>query len=266
MKVAKLITFYFWVLLTTGSPLASGQTSASIPAKPVLAIDPNTSTVKLVIPGTTNPSIVKCQVLDVPAKVALRSEDGSIPILVAIQDPISKKSYIMPSFGNYWVAVHDPATKVNQIVSEAAFYVSRDSGIIAFILTPGGGLEWRGSYYEMSESAGNLDAAIAQFRNEKFDEVMSKELQKKSSAVFLRDAAPLYFFEATPGSSQPGDATISAIDVTDGILRLDLLSPGGEFKGSFWVDLSARKLVRAIVDGQEMDLSKPGGFGVPKNT
>ena len=95
---------------------------------------------------------------------------------------------------------------------------------------------------------------------------MSKELQKKSSAVFLRDAAPLYFFEATPGSSQPGDATISAIDVTDGILRLDLLSPGGEFKGSFWVDLSARKLVRAIVDGQEMDLSKPGGFGVPKNT
>jgi len=70
--------------------------------------------------------------------------------------------------------------------------------------------------------------------------------------VELRRAAPFPFFTAgSTGSPQPGKQTITALDLTDGVLRLDLLSEGGKYKATFWIDLKAGLLLRSVVDGKE---------------
>ena len=65
------------------------------------------------------------------------------------------------------------------------------------------------------------------------------------------------------GGSQPGKPAIKAFDLTDSILRLDLVSEGGKFTGSFWIDLKAKKTIKSVVDGVEMDLNTGTIFPVP---
>jgi len=57
-------------------------------------------------------------------------------------------------------------------------------------------------------------------------------------------------------SSQTEDPTIAAIDVTEGVLRLDLVSPAARHKGTFWFELVTQKLRRSVVDSKEVFRSK----------
>ncbi len=81
--------------------------------------------------------------------------------------------------------------------------------------------------------------------------------------------APPYYFDG-PGADIMAQAypTLTAIDVTDNILRLDYLNKTGRvFKSqtiglpkasgvpstvSLWIDLRAREVVKSVVDGDEM--------------
>ena len=54
------------------------------------------------------------------------------------------------------------------------------------------------------------------------------------------------------GSSQPGFPTVTGIDISGQVLRLDLLSSGGRYKGTFWIDLNANKLVKTVIDGKRV--------------
>jgi hypothetical protein len=77
----------------------------------------------------------------------------------------------------------------------------------------------------------------------------------------------LDFFTAhSEGGSQPGTPSIRAIDFTDGILRLDMVSEGGKFTGSFWMDFKAKKVIRSVVDGQKMDLDPEKPWPVLRKT
>jgi hypothetical protein len=89
------------------------------------------------------------------------------------------------------------------------------------------------------------------------------QADQKFSHISLVNGAPFEFFTANSlGGSQPGFPTITSAVLNDGMLQIDLTSSGGVYKGRFWIDLHARKLIRSVVNGQEMDITKMFG-GVP---
>lgn len=165
--------------------------------------------------------------------------------------------------GHSLAAISDPNTKKTYIIrGDQDFYISDKSGMIGCRQLMGTFI-WIKSYFEIPTASGKEEAAISQFVSEFDDEKLSQE-DNKFFRVLLMNAAPVAFFTAgSRGGSQPGTQTIKAIDVTDGILRLDLLSEGGKFTGSFWIDLKKQKIIKSIIDGQEMDLNTGTPFAVP---
>jgi hypothetical protein len=241
MKSAELITACIAVLLTGCTQVNSQNTPTSNSMKINLITSPSNITAKLIIPGATGLSAAKSKMMNVPAQeIKYEAQDGPGFTLIAVQDPLTRTNYIVPS---------------------SDFYVSDDSGMTAFHLSFGS-LMWRRSYFEMPDSAGDLNATVAQFVTA-FDDGKLKALQKNFSFVKLLNAAtPAFFTANSAGGSQPATGTISDIELSDGILRLDLLSPGGKFKGTFWINLKAQKIVKSTIDGTEMNLSD-SEFAVP---
>jgi|ERR1700722_3891982 len=157
----------------------------------------------------------------------------------------------------------DPYTRYNYIVSRCqSFYITYNKDVVGCLLA-GGELICKPSYFKMPLSNGDIDKTIAEFVSD-FDENKLTESESKMFRVPLSLGAPFPFFTANSlGGSQPGTPTIKAIDLKDYILRLDLLSSGNKFNGSFWIDLKARKLIKSVVDGQEMNLSTGKPFAIP---
>jgi hypothetical protein len=121
----------------------------------------------------------------------------------------------------------------------------------------------RKSYVEIPTASGGEEAAIARFAAQ-FDDAKLAQANKNPDGVILAHAAPPAFFTAgSAGGSQPGKPTIKAFDLSDSILRLDLVSEGGKFTGSFWIDLKEKKTIKSVVDGVEMDLNTGTPFPVP---
>jgi hypothetical protein len=199
--------------------------------------------VKLVIPGSSGQLVKKCQINNVSAReIIYRPTEGSeMYSLAAIYDSHSKKTFIVPSLFD--------------------FYISNGSGMLACKLSLGD-LVWCKNYFEVIKSTGDLDAAIAQFASSSDENVLRQKLNK-IYRVSLRNAAPPLFFTTNSGTSQPTTGTIKTISMTDDTLRLDMISEGGKFTGSFWIDLKAGKIIKSVIDGQEMDLNTGRSFAVP---
>lgn len=162
------------------------------------------------------------------------------------------------------VAISDPNTKKTYVFSRGhtIFFISDKSGMIgcaydgpSFVLLK--------SYVEIPTASGGEEAAIARFAAQ-FDDVKLAQANKNPNRVFLAHAAPPAFFSAgSAGGSAPGKPTIKAFDLSDSILRLDLVSEGGKVTCSFWIDLKEKKTIKSVVDGVEMDLSTGTPFPVP---
>jgi hypothetical protein len=208
--------------------------------------------IKLVIAGSSTTSLVTtCKVEDVLAQEIIYNNNKSPSDeyhLIIIKNHRSQKIYIVPASAN--------------------FYISDSSGITGCWLMTGGEFGGIKSYFETAETNEGASHVIARFKSELSEDDLNQKIEKgqkeMSFRVLLRDAAPMPFFTAhSLGGSQPGQAVIKAIDVSDGIVRLDLLSDGGKFSGTFWIDLKAKKLIQSIVEGQEMDLSTGKPFAIP---
>jgi len=80
--------------------------------------------------------------------------------------------------------------------------------------------------------------------------------------IQFRDAFPRFYFSSGTGST--AGIQVEAIELTDGILRLDLRNSFTKVPAIVWIDLNSKKVTKAIVDGKEMDLS-PAGIEARQN-
>jgi hypothetical protein len=197
--------------------------------------------VKVIAPGSSGP----------PAKKSIIENISAIPFRVRTSNGVEYA----------FAVIHDPLAKSNHVISQQNdFLISTSSGIVAchqafenFMFSK--------SFFSLPESAG-ANTTIDQFTSTfPFDDVLKLTLkfEKSTQRVMLRGAAPPGFFAAhsEKDNSQPGQPTIKNFDVVDDIVKLDLLSEEGKFSGTFWIDLKAGKVLKAIVDGKKMDIG-PG--------
>ena len=212
--------------------------------------NPKDITAKLVVPGSSGLFGAKCKIESVAAKefnhkIKAGALSGADFLFAAIHDPYTKMIYIVPS---------SPETNY--------FYISDKSGMIWCGLLEGGGFVCSKSPFEMPESAGGINVEIGRFESEYDDLKLEEGKDANMFRIGLRTAVPALFFTTHSGSSQPARGTIQAIDMADGILHLNILSDGGKYVASLWIDLKAKKVIKSIVNDQEMDLTGKA-FAVP---
>ena len=198
---------------------------------------------------------------------ASKSETQQIKVKRAVYDiaprPLEGRSvYSM-------LLIPDPFTRKQIFIDgEHTFYISDSAGMKGFTVCPGGDLLWSGSYLELSDT-NQSDTAIAQFERSFDSQKLKQEWAKRLTVnrMVLRQAVSQFYFSAGP---YPGGAIIEpqieTIDLTDGILRLDIRNPVTKIAASIWIDLKAKTVVKSVVDGQEMDVSAVGtskAYAVP---
>jgi hypothetical protein len=57
---------------------------------------------------------------------------------------------------------------------------------------------------------------------------------------------------------------VESIDATNGVLKLTIKSPLTKVMALIFIDLNANKVIKSVVDGQEMDLNAGKPFAVPR--
>ncbi|HTS17828.1 MAG TPA: hypothetical protein VMP11_09665 [Verrucomicrobiae bacterium] len=214
------------------------------------------STIKLIVPGSSGPPATKCKTETTTVRRAVYQ-------VVPKPDPGS----LIPERFSI-LEVDDPHTKKWWFIDgEHSFYVSDRSGMKGFTVGPGV-LVWSSSYFGLPDTNSST-TAIAQFEKEINTEKLSHEFNQRITAnrIQLMQSLPQFYFSDAPA---PGGGLVmplvEAIDLTDGILRLDIRHPKTQKLGSIWMDLTAKKVSRSVVDGQEMDLNTGKPFAVPLKT
>ena len=235
---------------------SSGNLSTVNPMRLALVEPRSNTTVKFLVPGSSGPPTVKSQIVEVPAKLAVYGvANPANDTLARVRFPI--------------LAVNNPYTKKTCVITgyngSNGYYVTNASGNLQNY-TFGSGIMWRESFIELPTVQGSVDTAIARFDTD-FD--AEKLMQIERQAVFSPDinlisAASDYYFSDEPGAGG-GDAgaKIESLDLTDGVLRMDVRNPITKMPATFWVDLKAKKVIKSVVNGQEMDLTTGKPFAVP---
>jgi hypothetical protein len=237
----------------TNAPASTNTAQSYWPVKPIIIRPWTDTTITLVVPGSSGPPATKCVTETVTVRRAIYQ-------VVPKPDP---GSFVPEAFSI--LEFDDPSTKKRCFIDgEHSFFVSDPSGMKGFTVGPGV-LNWTSSYLEVPDT-NSSSAAIAQFEREFNTDKLSQELRKRISPnrIVLRQAVPQFYFSDGPA---PGGALViplvEAIDLTDGILRLDIRNPNTQKSGSIWIDLTAKRTRRSIVDGQEMDLNTGKPFALP---
>ena len=215
------------------------------------------------MPGSSGPPTVKSQIVEVPGKLGVyaiadppnNTTAGIRITILAVDDPYTKKTCILDGPVN----LNNGSRPIFY-----QFYVSDGPGLRGYGIGPS--IDWRGSYLELPTAPGSMDRAIARFEAE-FDGAKLLQIDKSvafTNTVLFRSAAPFYYFSDAPS---PGGAmvipTTESLDLTDGVLRMDVRNPSTKIPATFWVDLKAKKVIKSVVNGQEMDLTTGKPFAVP---
>jgi len=209
------------------------------------------TTIKLVIPGKSSPPATPTKIIEIPAKTAVYKEDGRMNWILAVYDPNTKRNCLTVG-----------GTGIQQ-----EFYISSDAGLTYCRLDPGGGFIWAKSLLETSGSSGNLDGLISRFEAEFDGQALSNfTRQTVMSGVSLHPVNDPSFFLAGINADNPGKGVIiDAIEATDNVVHLELTSPVTKHHAGFWIDLTARKIVWATVDGGGMNPAVPATYKMDKN-
>ena len=85
--------------------------------------------------------------------------------------------------------------------------------------------------------------AIAHFA-QVVDDKQLLQAKSREVTIDLRNAATAEMFGQSAGSAHGAIPTILAREVVDTVLRLDLESPSGRVRQSFWIDLKEGKLLK----------------------
>ena len=199
-------------------------------------------TVKLVMPGSSNPP-VKSTVEEIPGKWAVYK------VIPRPQPPYWNEFSIL--------AIHNPHTKMNCIMAaNHTFYTSGKSGMTGYTFYTAG-IYWLPSYLEMPEADGDLEAAIAKFEKE-FDgrKLNDGVRQEMHGNIGFQKASPLFYFLETPiGGANRVKMKLEAFEITDDIVRLDVRNPATQKPATYWINPEQKKVIKSVVDGHEMDLN-----------
>jgi hypothetical protein len=136
--------------------------------------------------------------------------------------------------------------------------------MLQFTLFPGE-IMCENSCIDIADSDGGMDAAMSQFvadiESHKLNEKSFNHLTKR---INLATVTPMYFFSDGP---YPGGAAVfplvESIDAADGVLKLTIKNPTTNKSAQIFIDLKVKKVIKSIVDGQEMDLNAGKPFAVP---
>ncbi len=145
--------------------------------------------------------------------------------------------------------ISDPYTKYTYVIRGGqSFYVSDKDDLLA--CTVGfGNFSWAGSYFKAPTEPNGAEAILAQFSIALGD----TSPIKSDYSVSLRNGVPVEFFLADSQlTPKLGIPTVKQVAVSDGVVQLSLLSPGGRYEGTFWIDLRGRRLLRSVIDGTEV--------------
>jgi hypothetical protein len=156
------------------------------------------------------------------------------------------------------LVIHDPYTKRYSFIDPGhAFYISDPSGVRGYTVGPGP-LIWSCSFLEVADSDG-IDFAIHQFETT-FDSAKFNDewLRRLGQRIDLTDAAPRFYFSDSPLPGGSVVCSVESVELTQGILRLDIRNPSTKIPASFWLDLKEMKVSKCIANGEEMDLSPSG--------
>jgi len=235
---------------------SSGNLSMVNPMRLALVEPWTNTTVKFLVPGSSGPPTVKSQIVEVPAKLAVYGvAEPTNSTLTRVRFPI--------------LAVNNPYTKKTCIItgynSNNGYYVVNASGDLQNY-TIGSGVMWRESFIEIPAVQGGMDAAIARFEAD-YDAGKLMQIERQAALALdinLKSAASAYYFSDVPGAGGGAvGAKTESLDLTDGVLRMDVRNPSTKIPATFWVDLKAKKVIKSVVNGQEMDLTTGKPFAVP---
>ncbi len=150
------------------------------------------------------------------------------------------------------MVVYEPHSKTTYITRAGEeLYVLYKHDLLAMMLS--GGIVMYGESYYHSQGD-SLDIAVSEFART-LDDKRIGTLELDRFRVDLRHAAPFPFFTAkSAGGSQAGRPTVENVELSGQVLRLDLTSEGGRYRGSFFVNLETQALVRSVIDGADYDL------------
>jgi hypothetical protein len=179
------------------------------------------------------------------ATVLRESAPGAPPAVEAVQ---ARTAEYRAGPNEVWLsALFDAVERRTHIVrarrGQRSFYVI-SQGRMTSVLVSSGSVHLQDEVF-----AAPLDVAatIARLTDEVDDRRLSA-LAGPSAEVRVdigRDVPWSFWTEGSGGSSQLGIPTLVAFSFSDGLLRLDLLSDGEVWEGSFWIDWAKRTLLRS---------------------
>ncbi|MGD1085025.1 MAG: hypothetical protein ABSA47_09790 [Verrucomicrobiota bacterium] len=245
-------------LVLSGCLVGCSTATQSPPATRLTIIEPwKDVTIKLVLAGSS-------------AAGAQKSKNGETHVKRAVYEIVPNPINGIKDYSI--LMIHDPdVRKIFFIDGEDSFYISDNAGMRGYVLHPGGGgggLIWSGSLFELPDTSEN-DAAIKAFENAFDSQKMKREWGSRlgpNRMSFRQVVTPWYFAQSPEPGGGLAFSEIEAIDLKDGILRLDVRNPSTQIPASLWINLKAEKVTKSIVDGQEMDmgvLSTTNDYGSP---
>jgi hypothetical protein len=175
--------------------------------------------------------------------------------VVSFQPPGAGSSF-------YLALIDDPNTQETYIIRGVqTFYVSDKVGLTGYFIRPGG-VRWDRSYVRVptSNASNAVQQFVTTFNTDKLAEAVGPA---RESRISLGSAAPSWFFQNGRGSSQPAELDVASVEVVDQLMRLELRNVTSKMAATIWIDRREHKLVRSVVDGREMDITKPFGGVTP---
>jgi hypothetical protein len=258
MSVSKNNVYYLWtyiLLVIVIGPFVYSQSITSTNSMNINIIEPwKPVTVKLMEPDSTNSTVGQYKIGNIAANVA-NYKFSNRP-----------KSGVAALSGKFPILkIHIPSSrKICFIDPEHTFYIFDGKEIKGYTIGPGV-LIWSSGYLASAESEGDA-AAIAHFESSFNSKMLNDAWGKRdTNRIGLREATPQFYFSdgLYPGGATPTPEVI-AIGMTNDILHLDIQNEKTKIPASLWIDLKAKKVIKSVVDGQEMDLNSGKPFAVPK--
>jgi hypothetical protein len=208
-------------------------------------------TVKLVTAGFSGPPVIKSKTEELAAKQAVYQ------ISPAPRPDRDKCSFLY---------MNDLLRKKKTFIEGGyPFYLSDDSGIRG-VFVAAGVIIWCDSYFELTNTVSD-EAAIKNFENNFDPRKAGQEFENKltTNRIGLKQAVSRWYFSKSPSAGNAlVDPQVESVDYVDNILKLDIRNPSTKIPATLWINLKEKKVIKSVVDGQEMDLNSGKPFAVPQ--
>jgi hypothetical protein len=130
------------------------------------------------------------------------------------------------------------------------FYVETGEGIFGIWDTGFGILRWHTSAIEKLKPGETLEVLLKRYDSErKYSNLLRPP---DAGETDLRGMLNREFFNATPGSSNPGPVTFTDIALHDDTLEVQIESPTRAFHAQVWIDVKSKKVVKSVEDGDQV--------------